>query len=347
MCITDSSNQSAQSLLSNVHCQISLAAGHRPYSSALKSHPIYKTGFSDTNWDNHQSSAGVFAVAQAWHKYQQDPSKGFVVEKKLINSLPILFEYKSYLFHRFHRETMGAVMFCKDVALFDHPDLCALSPTYGLETKYINKRTRSISRSTSGLRKDYHVGEKASIIVTQTPDNIQHAARKIHNDLLKVDLNGNSRPYMKQLALMVTARKKYFQSDSVVYDQIITTIKEEIELKKRRTMHKLEHETFSKYLVKIEEYAEDDSNYVTLDDGRMVFVIPSKDRDTYVYLLMLRGRNDDDWRLMFLKEIGIDMDGYDDASQKKRSCNQGEESQYENNDGETAEETETDEEDFI
>ena len=313
---------------------------HRPFSSALKSRPPYEPAFSEQEWRDHYRSSSEYCVAQTIRSYQQDVSKGYQVDKSS-TSLPIIFEYKSYLNQRWHLEYQGTVKFCKDLWFLDHPDIDPLSCKYGLCTKYINKHTRNLAQSSGNIRRDYFVGWKVTNILSWHLDNIVQAARMIHDDLLKTDLNGKARPYFRQLALMVTARKKYFRDNSKAYKQILTEIEAGIaEMKRERqaslldirvaNMHSAEANAkraatnemnaFNKHWPKIQQYARDENNYETLDDGEKVFVVPStgKYKKTYEYLSNLRRANNDDWRLKLLRDAGMDMDRYEEAREKRK-----------------------------
>jgi len=309
---------------------------HRPFSSALKSRPPYEPAFSEQEWRDHYRSSSEYCVAQTIRSYQQDVSKGYQVDKSS-TSLPIIFEYKSYLNQRWHLEYQGTVKFCKDLWFLDHPDIDPLSCKYGLCTKYINKHTRNLALSPGSVRKDYFVGWKVTNILSWHLDNIVQAARLIHDNLLKTDLNGKVRPYFRQLALMVTARKKYFRDDSKAYKQLLTVIEAGInDMRKERqaihiaAMHTAdanakraatnELNAFNKHWPKIQQYARDENNYETLDDGEKVFVVPSTGKyyEIWHYLSNLRRADDDDWRLKILSDAGMNMDRYEVAQEKRR-----------------------------
>ena len=285
---------------------------HRPFSPALKSHAPYKRPFGDNDWRDHYRSSAEFCLAQTLYNYQQDPSKGFQVDTLVTSSLPILFEYKMYLHERWHIELQGAVKFSKDLMFLDHPDIFPLSCKYGLCTKFINKHTRNVAGSTS--RRDNFVGWKATNILSWHLNNVAHAAKLIHDNILKTDLNGNSRTYFEQLALMVTAGKKYFRDGSKVFRQIYAVIDESIKTMKKERV-------FNKHWTKIQSYARDDSNYEILDDGERVFVVPKKYKDIYNYLAELRRKDTDDWRLKFLRDAGMNMDKYEEAREKRKQDN--------------------------
>ena len=285
---------------------------HRPFSPALKSHAPYKRPFGDNDWRDHYRSSAEFCLAQTLYNYQQDPSKGFQVDTLVTSSLPILFEYKMYLHERWHIELQGAVKFNKDLMFLDHPDIFPLSCKYGLCTKFINKHTRNVAGSTS--RRDNFVGWKATNILSWHLNNVAHAAKLIHDNILKTDLNGNSRTYFEQLALMVTAGKKYFRDGSKVFRQIYVVIDESIKTMKKERV-------FNKHWTKIQSYARDDSNYEILDDGERVFVVPKKYKDIYNYLAELRRKDTDDWRLTFLRDAGMNMDKYEEAREKRKQDN--------------------------
>ena len=285
---------------------------HRPFSPALKSHAPYKRAFGDNEWRDHYRSSAEFCLAQTLYNYQQDPSKGFQVDTLVTSSLPILFEYKMYLHERSHIELQGALKFSKDLMFLDHPDIFPLSCKYGLCTKFINKHTRNIAGSTS--RRDNFVGWKATNILSWHLNNVAHAAKLIHDNILKTDLNGNSRTYFEQLALMVTAGKKYFRDGSKVFRQIYAVIDESIKTMKKERV-------FNKHWTKIQSYARDDSNYEILDDGERVFVVPKKYKDIYNYLAELRRKDTDDWRLTFLRDAGMNMDKYEEAREKRKQDN--------------------------
>ena len=306
---------------------------HRPFSSALKSRPPYEPAFSEQEWRDHYRSSSEYCVAQTIRNYQQDVSKGYQVDKSS-TSLPVIFEYKSYLNQRWHLEYQGTVKFCKDLWFLDHPDIDPLSCKYGLCTKYINKHTRNLAQSPGSVQKDYFVGWKVTNILSWHLDDIDQAARMIHDNLLKTNLNGKARPYFRQLALMVTARKKYFRDNSKAYKQILTVIEAGItEMKKDRMRNAFTAEAiakrvaasemtaFNKHWSKIKIYARDESNYETLDDGEKVFVVPANGqyKQTYNYLSNLRrADNNDDWRLKLLRDAGMDMDRYEEAREKRK-----------------------------
>ena len=300
---------------------------HRPFSPALKSHAPYKPGFGENQWRDHYRSSAEFCLAQTLYNYQQDPSKGFQVDTLVTSSLPIIFEYKMYLHERWHIELQGAVKFSKDLMFLDHPDIFPLSCKYGLCTKFINKHTRNVAGSTS--RHDNFVGWKATNILSWHLNNVAHAAKLIHDNILKTDLNGNSRRYFRQLALMVTARKKFFRDGSKAYTKILTVIEEGIKLMKKERLEagiKSMVETnklkaFNKHWIKIQSYARDDRNYEILDDGERVFVVPKKYKDIYNYLAELRRKDTDDWRLKFLRDTGMNMDKYEEAREKRKQDN--------------------------
>ena len=58
-------------------------------------------------------------------------------------------------------------------------------------------------------------------------------------------------------------------------------------------------------------------NYEMLPDGREVFICPTRYEALYSYLYMLRNGDENDWRLLFLKEQGLDMDGYKEAQEQR------------------------------
>jgi len=317
---------------SNKFCQSSFVIAHRPFSSAFKSRPPYERAFSDQEWEDHSESAREFCVVQAIRKYHQDPSQGFQVETKMIHSLPIIFEYKLYLTERWHFQYQGAVILLKDILFYDHPDIHPLSPKYGLENVHLTNHIRNLARSSGNKRHDHLVGWKAIIILSWHLDDIDKTARLIHDNLLKTNLNGNPRPYFEQLALMITARKKYFRNNSKAYKQVLTVIEAGInEMKKERMRNSHTAEavakrassnemtTFNKHWSKIQRYARDENNYETLDDGERVFVVPRRlYSDTYMYLANLRRADDDDWRLKLLKDAGMSMDRYEEAREKRK-----------------------------
>ena len=304
---------------SNKFCQSSFVIAHRPFSSAFKSLPPYERFFSDQEWEDHSESAREFCVVQAIRNYHQDPSQGFQVETKMIHSLPIIFEYKLYLTERWHFQYQGAVILLKDILFYDHPDIHPLSPKYGLENVHLTNHIRSLAQSSGNTRKDYLVGWKAIIILSWHLDDINQAARLIHKNVLKTDLNGRPRTYFQQLALMVTAREKYFKKNSKAYKQVLAVI--DANKPKPRS-----EQIFDKHWSKIQQYARDENNYETLDDGEKVFVVPANGqyKQTYNYLANLRRADDNDWRLKSLRDAGMDMDRYEEAQEnKKRKYAQG------------------------
>ena len=169
------------------------------------------------------------------------------------------------------------------------------------------------------------MGWKATNILSWHLNNVAHASKLIHGNILKTDLNGNSRRYFQQLSLMLTARKKYFRDRSKAYTKILVVIEEGIKImKKERLEARIESnklKAFNKHWPKIQSYARDDSNYITLDDGERVFVVPTKYKATYDYLADLRRMDDDDWRLKFIRDAGMNMDKYDEAQEKRRQEN--------------------------
>ena len=243
----------------------------------------------------------------------------------MTSSLPIIYGYKMYLHQRIHLETQGCVRFCKDLQLLDHPDIDPLDSKYGLNTKHVTKYSRNIAKITSGIRQDHFVGWKALNILSRRTVTLALTAKKIHNELLMIDLNGNRRPHYTQLALMVTVRKKYFQQRSEVYKNIIheikMIIKEKIrEIRAAAVERRIEHQsekTFYNHVGIIQQLAENHDNYEMLPDGREVFICPSRYGAQYSYLCMLRNGDENDWRLLFLKEQGLDMDGYKEAQEQR------------------------------
>jgi len=326
---------------SNKFCQSSFVIAHRPFSSAFKALPPYERAFSDREWEDHFESAREFCVVQAIRNYHQDPSQGFQVETKMIHSLPIIFEYKLYLTERWHFQYQGAVILLKDILFYDHPDIHPLSPKYGLENVHLTNHIRNLAQSSGNIRQDHLVGWKAIIILSWHLDNIDKAARMIHDDLLKTDLNGKARPYFRQLALMVTARKKYFRDNSKAYEQILTVIEDGITEMKREVRDNKELKVFNKHWPKIQRCARNERNYETLDDGERVFVVPKSGeyKETWSYLANLRRADDDDWRLKLLRDAGMNMDRYKEAQEKRRqdyAQGYGEEARKaENEDGHT------------
>ena len=298
---------------SNKFCQSSFVIAHRPFSSAFKALPPYERFFGDQEWEDHFESAREFCVVQAIRNYHQDPSQGFQVENKMINSLPIIFEYKLYLTERWHFQYQGAVILLKDILFYDHPDIHPLSPKYGLENVHLTNHIRNLAQSSGNIRQDKYVGWKAIIILSWHLDNIDEAARMIYDNLLKTDLNGNPRRYLKQLGLMVTARGKYFRNNSKAYDRVLAII----DANKPKP---IPERTFDKHWPKIQQYARDENNYETLDDGERVFVVPANGqyKKTYEYLSNLRRANNDDWRLKLLRDAGMDMDRYKEAQENKK-----------------------------
>ena len=242
-----------------------------------------------------------------------------------------------YLTERWHFQYQGAVMCLKDILFYDHPDIYPLSPKYGLENVHLTNHIRKLAGSSGNIRHDHLVGWKAIIILSWHLDKIDQAARSIHENVLKTDLNGRPRSYFQQMALMVTARKKYFRSNSKAYKQVLTVIENDIaEMKKERqaisiaSMHTMEANakgaatkkltTFNKHWSKIQQSARDENNYETLDDGEKVFVVPStggKYKQTYEYLANLRRADDDDWRLKLLRDAGMNMDRYTRKHKRK------------------------------
>ena len=344
---------------SNKFCQSSFVIAHRPFSSAFKSLPPYERAFSDREWEDHFESAREFCVVQAIRNYHQDPSQGFQVETKMIHSLPIIFEYKLYLTERWHFQYQGAVMLLKDILFYDHPDIHPLSPKYGLENVHLTNHIRNLAQSSGNIRRDDLVGWKAIIILSWHLDDINQAARMIHDNLLKTNLNGKARPYFKQLALMVTARKKYFLDNSKAYKQVLAEIEAGInEMRKERQAEGNAKRatsnvmtTFNKHWSKIQQYARDERNYETLEDGEKVFVIPKRYTETYNYLANLRRADDDDWRLKLLRDAGMNMDRYKEAQEKRRqdyAQGYGEEARKaENEDGHTDNTDDDDDDDLL
>ena len=210
----------------------------------------------------------------------------------------------------------------KDLQLLDHPDIDPLdSKKYGLNTKHVTKYSRNIAKTTSGIRQDHFVGWKALNILSRRTVTLSLIAKKIHNELLMIDLNGNRRPYYSQLALMVTVRKKYFQQGSKVYKQIIDEIKKIIKEKITETraaaVKRRSEETFYNHVGIIQQLAENPDNYEMLPDGREVFICPQRFEAQYSYLYMLRNGDENDWRLLLLLEQGLDMDGYKEAQEQR------------------------------
>jgi len=193
-------------MYSNIYCQPSFAYVHRPFSSAFKSLPPYERAFSDREWEDHIESSREFCLLQTIRDFQQDPSKGFQVETKMTDSLPIIFEFKMYLTERWHFQYQGAVIFLKDILFLDHPDINPFDEKFGLNNVHLTKHIRGLAQSSGNRRHDNLVGWKAIIILSWHLENIDKAARMIHDNLLKTNLNGKARPYFRQLALMVTAR---------------------------------------------------------------------------------------------------------------------------------------------